>query len=220
MDKSDRQLAEILKQMLEAGTPGITVTAFPIEKELLSNIQPLPNPDSTTKTIEEQFFFTLVGMAQWALEHPSTSRFEYISPEEIKAIPNLKNAFMVWWYNDHPYIKPEQEKMFNQSIKDGLFPAAVMEHTADGHHPIGWSWGSEYYLADFYMCLTYAIIQRGIKMGKDVKDKFAPICIAKQVEQLNRVIPTVEIIDAMDERLNEPEPNATRPYSVISGETN
>src|SRR5664279_3753731 len=105
MDKSDKQLAEILRQMLEAGTPGITVTAFPIEKELLSNFQSLPNPDSATKTIEEQFFVTLVGMAQWAVAHPSTSEYEYLSPEEIKANPNLKNAFMVWWYKDHPYIK-------------------------------------------------------------------------------------------------------------------
>ena len=31
---------------------------------------------------------------------------------------------------------------------------------------------------------------------------------------------TVEIVDAMNDLLNEPEPNKTRPYSVVSGEVN
>jgi hypothetical protein len=47
----------------------------------------------------------------------------------------------------------------------------VIEHTPDGHHPIGWSWGSEWYLADFYLCLTRAIIQRAEKVGLDLKEK-------------------------------------------------
>jgi hypothetical protein len=229
MDKSDKRLADILKAMFEASLPGGTVTVVPLsvngithdEREVLSNqMEKFDSLPDGTNEIKEKFLFTLVGMAQWAVAHPSTSRYEYLSPGVIKSNKNLKNAFMTWWYNEHPGMKPEQEKMFNQSIKNGLFPGGVIEHTADGHHPVGWSWGSEYYLADYYLCLTYALIQRGIKLGKDVKEKFAPIYIAKQVQCLNRVTPTVEIIDAMDERLNEPEPNVTRPYGVVSAEVN
>jgi hypothetical protein len=57
------------------------------------------------------------------------------------------------------------------SLAHGLCPAGVIEHTPDGHHPIGWSWGSEWYLADFYLCLTRAIIQRAEKVGLDLKEK-------------------------------------------------
>lgn len=168
----------------------------------------------------QQFFFMLVGMAQWAVAHPSRSRYEYLSPEKINSIKNLRGAFLKWWYEEHPVMKPEQEKMFEESIKNGLFPAGVIEHTPDGHHPIGWSWGSEWYLADFYLCLTYACIQRAVSLGLDVKDKFAPVYIAMEVQRLNRVEPTPDIIDAMNARLNEPEPNKTRPYGVVSGEVN
>jgi hypothetical protein len=229
MDKSDKRLADILKAMFEASLPGGTVTVVPVsvngafneEREVVGNMMGKfrSMPDGTNE-IKEKFFFTLVGMAQWAVAHPSTSKFEYLSPETIKASKNLKNAFMQWWYNDHPYVKPEQQKMFDQSIKNGLFPAAVMEHTADGHHPIGWSWGSEWYIADFYLCLTYVIIQDAAKRGNDVKDKFAPVHIAKDVLRLNRVKPTVEIVEAMGKLMEEPEPNKTLPYSVIEGGTN
>jgi hypothetical protein len=200
--EKQKKLLDTLEAMF-ASLPKGTVTVVPI-----------------TDATQEKFFFTLVGMAQWAVAHPSESRFEYLSPDDVKASKTLTNAFMNWWVEDHPYLTDAQETLFQNSISRGLSPSCVIEHTADGHHPFGWSWGSEWYIADFYMCLTYALIQRGIKMGKDVKDKFAPIYIAKQVEQLNRVTPTVEIIDAMDERLNEPEPNVTRPYGVVSAEVN
>lgn len=219
------QLADFLKLMFDPGA--VTVVrctlddngnvAIPVPIEI---DQSLPNPDNPNKTIEDEFFFTLVGMAQWAIAHPSTSRHQYISPEEVKANKNLNNAFMTWWYTEHPAVKPEQEKMFNQSIKDGLFPAAVMEHTADGHHPVGWSWGSEWYLANYYLCLTYATIQLGTRLGKDVKDKFAPIYIAKDLLRLNRVKPTVEIVEAMGKLMEEPEPNKTIRYSLIEGGSN
>jgi hypothetical protein len=225
MDKSDKQLTKIVKAMFEASLPGCTVTVVPFsvfgDKVLLSNqVEKCDSLPDETNEINEKFFFTLVGMAQWAVAHPSTSRYEYLSPGEIKSNKNLKNAFMTWLHNEHQGMKPEQEKMFNRSIKAGLFPAGVIEHTADGHHPIGWSWGSEDYLADFYLCLTYAIIQHAIKLGKDVKEKFAPISIAKQVQSLNRVEPTWEIVNAMNHVMNEPEPNKTRPYNVFSGEAN
>lgn len=225
MDKSDKQLADILKKMFEADMPGCKIAVVPVsvnganeEKKVLGKAMDdfQSQPDGTTN-IEAKFFYTLVGMAKWAVDHPSTSKYDYVSPDVIKSHPNLKSAFMAWWYTDHPYVKPEQEKMFNQSIKDGLCPAGVMEHTADGHHPIGWSWGSEDYLADYYLCLTYAMIQRATKLGLDVKEKFAPIYIAREVQRLNRVSPTVEIVDAMNQLLNEPEPNKTRPYGVVSG---
>jgi hypothetical protein len=228
MDESDKQLVDILQKMFEADMPGCKIAVVPVsvngaineEKKVLGkaleyDFQSMPDG---TNDINERFYFTLVGMAQWAVAHPSTSKFEYLSPETIKASKNLQNAFMQWWYNDHPYVKPEQQKMFDQSIKNGLFPAAVMEHTADGHHPIGWSWGSEWYLADYYLCLTYATIQLGTRLGKDVKDKFAPIYIAKQVQALNRVKPTVEIVEAMDKLMEEPEPNKTAEYGVVDVE--
>ena len=94
----------------------------------------------------------------------------------------------------------------------------MVEHTPDGHHPIGWSWGSEWYLADYYLCLTRAIIQHAEKVGNDLKSKYAPIYIAAEVFKLNRVDPTPEIIGAMDERLKEKE--KTRSYGVVSGEVN
>jgi hypothetical protein len=223
MDKSDKQLADILKAMFEASLPGGTVTVVPLsvngithdEKEVLSNqMEKFDSLPDGTNEIKEKFLFTLVGMAQWAVAHPSTSRYEYLSPGEIKSNKNLKNAFMAWWYNEHPGMKPEQEKMFNQSIKDGMFPGGVMEHTADGHHPIGWSWGSEWYIADFYMCLIRALIQHAEKAECDMKDKNAPVYIANKAFQLNRVDPTPEIIKAMNERLHETV--ETREYSEYS----
>src|ERR1035441_10117054 len=99
----------------------------------------------------QYFFSTLVGMARWALEHPSMSRFEYISPERVKAHKHLKGAFMNWWYAEHPNMTDPRE-LFEDSVTHGLCPAGVVEHTPDGHHPIGWSWGSEWYLADYYLC--------------------------------------------------------------------
>jgi len=111
-----------------------------------------------------------------------------------------------------------QRELFENSITHGLCPAGVVEHTRDGHHPIGWSWGSEWYLADFYLCLTQAIIQHAEKAGNDLKSKYAPIYIAAEVFNLNRVEPTPEIIEAMEERLQDSE--KTRPYSVISGQVN
>ena len=167
---------------------------------------------------QRRFFFSLVGMAMWALEHPSTSRFEYISPERVKAHKHLNGAFMNWWYKEHPVMKPHQEEMFEESIKHGLCPAGVVEHTADGHHPIGWSWGSEWYLADYYLCLTRAIIQHAERVGNDVKGRYAPIYIAVEVFELNRVDPTPEIIAAMDGRLKETE--KTRSYGVVSADVN
>ena len=166
----------------------------------------------------QHFFFTLADMAQWALKHPSTSRFEYINPERVKAHKHLKAAFMNWWYEDHPNMADAQRELFENSITHGLCPAGVVEHTRDGHHPIGWSWGSEWYLADFYLCLTQAIIQHAEKAGNDLKSKYAPIYIAAEVFNLNRVEPTPEIIEAMEERLQDSE--KTRPYSVISGQVN
>jgi hypothetical protein len=222
MDKN-KQLADFLKQMFDSGAVtvvrgtlddnGNVAIPLPIEID-----RPLPNPDNPNKTIEDKFFFTLVGMAQWAIAHPSTSRYQYISPEEVKANKNLNNAFMTWWYTEHPAVKPEQQKMFDESISKGLRPGGVMEHTADGHHPIGWSWGSEWYLADYYLCLTYATIQLGAKFGKDVQSKFAPISIAKQVQSVNRVKPTVEIVEAMGKLMEEPEPNKTAEYGVVDVE--
>jgi hypothetical protein len=40
------------------------------------------------------------------------------------------------------------------------------------------------------------------------------------VQALNRVKPTVEIVEAMGKLMEEPEPNKTLPYSVIEGGTN
>jgi hypothetical protein len=222
MDKPEKKLLDMLEAMFASSFPEGTVTVVPLsvsgDKELLGNqMEKFDSLPDGTDDIKERFFFTLVGMAQWAVAHPSTSRYEYLSPGEIKSNKNLKNAFMTWWYNEHPDMKPEQE---NQPIKDGLFPGAVIEHTADGHHPFGWSWGSESYLSDFYLCLTYAAIQEAIKFGYDVKEKFAPIYIAKKIQHVNRVEPTRKIVDAMNHLLNEAEPNATRPYGVISGEVN
>lgn len=168
--------------------------------------------------IHQRFFFVLVGMAMWALKHPSTSRFEYISPECVMANRHLKGAFMNWWYAEHPIISDAQRELFQDSVTHGLSPAGVVEHTPNGHHPIGWSWGSEWYLADFYLCLTRAIIQRAEEVGLDVKDKFAPIHIAREAFRLNRVDPTPEIIKAMNERLQEKE--KTRSYDVVSDEVN
>jgi len=166
----------------------------------------------------QQFFFMLVGMAMWALKHPSTSRFEYISPERVKTNRHLKGHFMNFWYADHQFMTDAQHELFENSIARGLCPGGVVEHTSDGHHPIGWSWGSEWYLADFYLCLTRAIIQHAEKVGNDLKSKYAPIYIAAEVFELNRVDPTPEIIEAMDKRLQEKE--GTRVYSVISDEVN
>jgi hypothetical protein len=217
MDK-DKQLSEVLKQILENAT--VVHSTIDDNGNIFIPKSLLEEEPKPLSKVEERFFFTLVGIAQWAVAHPSTSQYVYLSPEEIKAIPNLKNAFMVWWYNEHPGMKPEQEKMFNQSIKDGLFPSAVIEHTSDGHNPIGWSWGSEFYLADFYLCLTYAMIQLGARLGKDVSSEFAPLIIAKQVQAANRVKPTVEIVEAMGKLMEEPDPNKTAEYSVIEGGSN
>lgn len=160
----------------------------------------------------------LLDMAKWALAHPSESRFEYISPEQVKEHTGLKNAFMSWWGAEHPYLTDAQWQLFEDSISHGLCPAAVVEHTPDGHHPIGWSWGSEWYLADFYLCLTRAIIQHAQKVGNDLKSKYAPIYIAAEVFELNRVDPTPEIVEAIGERLQETE--KTPSYGVVSGEVN
>lgn len=222
MDKNT-QLADLLKQLFDSGAVtvvrgtlddnGNVVIPLPIEID-----QPLPNPDNPNKTIEKQFFFTLVGMAQWALEHPSASRFEYISPEHVKAHKHLMDAFMNWWYAEHPYMSDAQWELFHDSVKHGLCPACVVEHTADGHHPIGWSWGSEWYLADFYMCLIRALIQHAERAECDMKDKNAPVYIANKAFQLNRVDVTPEIIKAMNERLHETV--ETREYGVVSAEVN
>ena len=76
MDKSDKQLADILKTMFELSFPGGKVTVVPVsvngaindEKEVLGKsmdeFQSLPDG---TNDIKEKFFFTLVGMAQWAV---------------------------------------------------------------------------------------------------------------------------------------------------------
>jgi len=40
----------------------------------------------TANATQEKFFFTLVGMAQWAIAHMSESRYEYLSPEKVKSI--------------------------------------------------------------------------------------------------------------------------------------
>jgi hypothetical protein len=172
----------------------------------------------TWTTAISAFFFALVGMAQWALEHPSASRFEYISPEHVKANNHLKSAFMHWWYTDHFDMTDAERQLFELSVTEGLCPAGVIEHTADGHHPVGWSWGSEWYLADYYLCLTRAIIQHAEKVGNDLKSKYAPLHIAAGVFQLNRVDPTPVIIEAMGERLKEAE--KTRSYGVVSAEEN
>src|SRR5665213_323146 len=199
----DKQLSEILKQILENST--VVHTTIDDNGNIFIPKSLLEDKPKPLSKVEEQFFFTLVGMAQWAIAHPSTSKYEYISPEAVKANKNLKNAFMQWWHRDHPYVKPEQQKMFDESISNGLCPGGVVEHIADGHHPIGWSWGSEFYLADFYLCLTYAMLQLGAKLGKDVTSKFAPLGVAKQVQHLNRVKPTVEIVEAMGKLMEEPE---------------
>jgi hypothetical protein len=144
----------------------------------LSPLHPISPKQGTFLDVDDnnqQFFFALVGMAQWALEHPSTSRFEFISHEHVKTHKHLKTAFISWWYAEHPYMTDAQRELFEDSVKHGLCPAGVVEHTPDGHHPIGWSWGSEWYLADFYLCLTRAIIQHAEKVGNDLKNKYAPI---------------------------------------------
>jgi len=166
----------------------------------------------------QRFFYSLVGMAHWALAHPSTSRFEYVSPDRVKAHKHLNATFMNWCYEEHPNMSDSQRELFEDSVSRGLCPAAVVEHTPDGHHPIGWSWGSEWYIADFYLSLTRAIIQYGEQVGNDLNDEFASIYIAIEVFGLNRVDPTPEIVAAMGERLEETE--RTRSFSVFSGVVN
>jgi hypothetical protein len=163
----------------------------------------------------QQFMNALAAMAVWALAHPSKSRFEYINPTKIKANERMKDAFLTWFYVEHPKIKDAQREAFEQSIKDRLYPAAVMEHTPDGHHPVGWSWGSEWYIADFYLCLTRAIIQHAQRVGNDLTRFDAPAHIAANVFDLNRVEPTPEIIQAMHEHLQTAADEGTRPYSEI-----
>lgn len=179
-------------------------------------LQLLPdgNVAGTCSTEEMMFFAALTKMATWALEHPSKRKFQYISHDNVRANESLTTAFRHWWYAEHPHYTAAQHKMFEESVNHGKCPDAVMEHTPDGHHPIGWSWGSEFVLADFYLCLTRAIIQR---MERDGIAPKATV-IAYSVFQLNRIGPTPEIIKAMGERLTETE--ETRSYGVVSGEVN
>lgn len=76
------------------------------QQQLLSML--MGNEAGAMNENQQRFFFTLVGMVQWALEHPSTSRFEYISPERVKAHKHLKGAFMNWWYAEHPNMADAQ----------------------------------------------------------------------------------------------------------------
>jgi hypothetical protein len=168
---------------------------------------------------EREFMETLLDMAKWALEHPSKSRFEYVSPKHIKANPNLVAAFMRHYHEQiEPHITDRLRAAMDDSISRGLFPAAVIEHTPDGHHPIGWSWGSEWYIADFYLCLIRALTRSAEEAGCDMKDKDAPFNIAQKAYDLNRVNPTPEIIKAMHDRLDEPD--ETRSYGMIDVQPN
>ena len=170
-------------------------------------------------TEEMMFFAALAKMVTWALEHPSKSRFEYIDPDYIKKHEGLSAAFMQHYHTEiHPHITDKLRTAMMDSLEHGLFPAAVIEHTPDGHHPLGWSWGSESYIADFYLCLIRALIQDAEKAGCDMKNKRDPIYIAKKAYDLNRVNPTPEIIKAMYDRLEEKV--ETRSYGVVSGEVN
>lgn len=164
---------------------------------------------------EREFKEALLEMAKWALEHPSKSRFGYIDPGYIKKHEGLSAAFMKHYHTEiHPHITDELRTAMKDSLEHGLFPAAVVEHTPDGHHPLGWSWGSESYIADFYLCLIRALMQGAEKAGCDMKDKDAPFYIAKKAYGLNRVNPTPEIIKAMHDRLEEK--IETRAYTVYS----
>jgi len=59
-----------------------------------------------------------------------------------------------------------------------------------------------------------------VSLGLNVTEKLAPVFIALEVRRLNRVEPTAHIIDAMSARLNEPEPNKSRPYGVVNADVN
>lgn len=202
-DEQTASLGEALRQWAQGGYK--------------DGLQLLPDGSvaGTCSKEEIKFFAALTKMATWALAHPSKSLFEYVSPMRIKANPNLVTAFMYHYHTDiHPYITDRLRAAMDDSISHGLFPAAVIEHTPDGHHPFGWSWGSEFYIADFYLCLIRAIIQGREMAEKCGIDLTKPVEIAYLAFKLNRVNPTPEIIKAMYDRLDEPD--ETRAYSVYS----
>jgi hypothetical protein len=165
----------------------------------------------TMSSTDREFMNALLEMAKWSIEHPSKSRFEYVSPAQIKANPSLVAAFMCHYREQvEPRITDKLRATMEHSISQGLFPAAVIEHTPDGHHPLGWSWGSEWYIADFYLCLVRALTQDAQKAGRDMNDDRAAVSIAKEAYDLNRINPMPEIIKAMHDRLDEPD--ETRSY--------